>query len=125
MSQSNDTLDVKISALADFAVELWRLQQWAFKSGFEKERGIARHTARKLGSFLTEKGFELCDLTGQPYDPGLSIEVIDTEHDTDSPAGSISIGEMIAPVVFWRGQVIRAGQVVVYHGTTRDQEVTN
>jgi hypothetical protein len=123
VNEVDDTLAVKVSALGDLAVELWRLQRWAFMSGFERERGTARHAARKLGSFLTEKEFELRDLTGQPYDPGLAVEVIDTEHETDSPAGSPTIGEMIAPIVLWRGRVIRTGQVVVCFGTTTDQEV--
>jgi hypothetical protein len=113
VNEVDDSVDVKISAFADLAVEAWRLQRWAFMSGFEKERGIARHTARKLGSFLTEMEFELCDLTGQPYDPGLAVEVIDTEHRADSPVDTPRIAEqvlhqlrarcisMIAPIVLW------------------------
>ena len=122
MNKVDDSVDVKISALADLAVEAWRLQRWAFMSGFEKERGIARHTARKLGSFVTEMEFELCDLTGQPYDPGLALEVIDTEYRADSPVDTPKIAEMIAPIVLWRGRVIRTGQVVVCSGSTVDQE---
>jgi hypothetical protein len=121
----NQTLEVKISDLADVAIECWRLQRWAFASGFEKDRTIARQASRTLSSFLAEMGVEICDLTGQPYDPGLAVEVIDTEDSPDAPIGSANIAEMIAPILFWHGRVIKAGQVVVCRGQKLEREIRN
>ena len=123
MTQTIDTVNVKISTLADLAVELWRLERWAFQSGFERDRSLARHAARKLASFLTGMEFELSDLTGQPYDPGLAVEVIDTEHEGDSADGEPTVAEMLAPIVLWRGRVVRAGQVLIRFDAATIQEV--
>ena len=108
-----------MTALADAAVELWRLQQWAFAAGFEKDRAVARRTARTLDSVLKEAGLELCDLVGHGYDPGLAVEVIDTEYDPDIHTGCTRIHETIAPIVL-RGQVVRTGQVIVCCGPETD-----
>jgi len=125
MTEMDETLDVRISALADLAVELWRLQRWAFASGSEKDRSPARHTVRMLGSFFTELEFELRDLTGQPYDPGLAVEVIDVERESGSLSDSVTVGETLAPIVFWRGRMIRTGRIILRVGAATDQEVLN
>lgn len=109
----NETIQLKISELADLAVEGWRLERWAFMRGFEKDRVVARRTARALDFLLKEAGFELCDLAGQVYDPGLAIEVVDTEGDVEALPGSARIVETIAPIVFWRGQLVKTGQVAI------------
>jgi hypothetical protein len=119
----SETINVKISELAELAIEAWRLQHWAFMSGFERDRTIPRRTTRSLNCFLTEMGFELCDLAGQPYDPGLAVEVVDTERDTNAPMGSAWIGETVSPIVLWRGQMVRTGQVVVRYGPEINQEI--
>jgi hypothetical protein len=110
----NETIDVKISDLTDLAIEAWRLQRWAFMSGFERERTIPRRTTRSLTSFLTDAGFEFCDLSGQPYDPGLAVEVVDTEGDKN--AGSAWISETVSPIVLWHGHMVRTGEVVIRYG---------
>ena len=120
MTEVIDKVGVKISTLADLAVELWRLERWAFQSGFERDRSLARHSARKLASFLTGMEFELSDLAGQPYDPGLAVEVIDTEYEGDSAAVAPTVAEMLAPIVLWRGHVVKAGQVVIRFGASNN-----
>ena len=116
------TVEVGLSPLADLAVDSWRLQQWAFVNGHEKERVVARQASRALSSFLSGIGFETYDLAGQPYDPGLAVEVVDSEEDADALTGSARIQEMLAPIVLRNGELIRAGQVAVSRGTL-NQEV--
>jgi len=69
--QVSETVEMNVTALADAAVELWRLQQWAFTAGFERDRAVARRVVRTLDSVLNAAGFEVCDLVGHVYDPGL------------------------------------------------------
>ena len=102
---------------------LGRLKRWAFRSGYEKERVIARQAARELSSFLSDMEIEVCDLTGQPYSEGLSVELIDFEGDKDACSQSARIVEMLAPIVLWRGRLIKAGQVVVGASLTGNQEM--
>lgn len=105
------TLNVSLSALVELAVEWWRLERWAV--GAEESSPQARHAARRLGRFLAEHGLEVLDVTGRPYEPGLAVEVLDAFEDARLPAGSQVVDEMVAPVVLYRGAVVRHGQVIV------------
>jgi hypothetical protein len=112
----NGAVEVGLSALTDLAVDCWRLQNWAFVRGHEKERVVARQVSRALSSFLSEIGLETCDLAGQPYDPGLAVEVVDSEEDATAPNGSVKIQEMLAPIVLRNGKLVRVGQVALSRG---------
>ena len=101
-----DTLQVPLSSLAELAVDCWRLERWA---AAEEAASHARHVARRLGKFLAERGVTVLDLTGRPYEPGLAVEVLDV---VGSGVAQV-VGEVVAPVVLWRGRVVRHGQVVV------------
>jgi hypothetical protein len=105
------TLNVALSALAELAVEWWRLERWA-GAGLDSAPQ-ARHAARRLGRFLSEHGLEVLDLKGRAYEPGLAVEVLDAFEDASLPAGSQLVDETVAPVVLYRGAVVRHGQVIV------------
>lgn len=105
------TLNVSLSTLAELAVEWWRLERWA--GGSEESSPQARHAARRLGRFLSEHGLEVLDVTGRAYEPGLAVEVLDAFEDTSLPVGSQVVDETVAPVVLYRGAVVRHGQVII------------
>jgi hypothetical protein len=105
------TLPVSLSSLAELAVEWWRLERWA--GGSEDSSPQARHVARRLGRFLSEHGLEVLDVTGRPYEPGLAVEVLDAFEDARLPRGAQVVDETVAPVVLYRGAVVRHGQVIV------------
>ena len=105
------TLDVALSSLAELAVEWWRLERWA--GAAEESSPQARHVARRLGRFLSEHGLEVLDVTGRPYEPGLAVEVLDAFEDARLPPGSQVVDETVAPVVLYRGAVVRHGQVII------------
>ena len=105
------TINVPLASLAELAVEWWRLERWAGES--EDSSPQARHVARRLGRFLNEHGLEVLDVTGRAYEPGLAVEVLDAFEDARLPAGAQVISETVAPVVLFRGAVVRHGQVIV------------
>lgn len=107
------SLEVPLSSLAGLAVEWWRLSRWLAAQRDESQHAHARHLARRLGRFLEERGLTVEDLTGQRYAPGLAVEVLDVLDDESLGAGFELIDETVAPVVMWRGAVVRHGQVVV------------
>ena len=107
-----DTVPVALSSLAELAVEWWRLDRWA-RNGAEGTGAHARHAARRLAKFLSEHGLEVLDVAGRAYEPGLAVEVLDAFGDARLPPGSQVIDETVAPVVLFRGTVVRHGQVVV------------
>ena len=105
-------LDAPLDALAELAVEWWRLERWA--NGPEASAAApARHVARRLGKFLEGRGLSVLDLTGRPHEPGLAVEVIDVLTDARLPRGSELVDETVSPVVLFRGRVVRHGQVIV------------
>jgi hypothetical protein len=106
--QLPDSLEVPLSSLAELAVDWWRLER---RAGSDDAASHARHAARRLGKFLSERGLSVVDLTGRPYEPGLAVEVVDVVGAGDG--GAEVIEETVAPVVLWRGSVVRHGQVVV------------
>lgn len=105
------TLNVALSSLAELAVEWWRLERWA--GGAEESSPQVRHAARRLGRFLNEHGLEVLDVTGHPYEPGLAVEVLDAFEDKHLPPGAQVVDETVAPVILFRGAVVRHGQVVI------------
>jgi hypothetical protein len=105
------TIPVSLDALAELAVEWWRLDRWA--NGTQDGGAHARHAARRLAKFLSEYGLEVLDVSGRAYEPGLAVEVLDSIGDARLPAGSQVVDETVAPVVLFRGTVVRHGQVVV------------
>jgi hypothetical protein len=107
------TLQVTLSSLAELAVEWWRLGRTAGDATAFDSSPQVRHVARRLGKFLSDLGLEVLDVTGRVYEPGLAVEVLDAFEDARLPAGSQVIDETIAPVVLFRGAVVRYGQVVV------------
>src|ERR1700755_1525473 len=105
------TLEVSLSSLAELAVECWRLNGGA--GAPPESPPQARHVARRMKSFLSAHGLEVLDVTGRAYEPGLAVEVLDAYRDASLPAGAKVIEETVAPIVLWRGSVVRHGQVVI------------
>jgi hypothetical protein len=66
-----------------------------------------------MAGFLSAHGLEVLDVTGRAYEPGLAVEVLDAYNDSTLPTGAQLIAETVAPIVLWRGSVVRYGQVVI------------
>jgi hypothetical protein len=108
-----DELGVPLDALIELAIESWRLEHWL--AGLPPEKGTSklRHIARRLQKFLTGRELAALDLTGQKYEPGMAVEVLEVVPDEHAGARGKLIAEMVAPIILWRGRVVRHGQVVV------------
>ena len=107
------TLEVPFASLVELAVEWWRLERWSEAANEDGAAAHARHVARRLAKFLEGRELSVVDVTGRRYEPGLAVEVLDVITDEKLPEGAGVIDETVAPVVTWRGAVVRYGQVVV------------
>jgi hypothetical protein len=109
---TGETFPVPLSALVDLAVEAWRLDRWVAELDSGQSTAAGRFVARRIAHFVAECGIETVDLTGQPYEPGLAVELLGHVQDTTLPTGTVLVDEMVAPLCLWRGKVVRLGQVV-------------
>jgi hypothetical protein len=111
-SQAATTVEVPVSSLVDLAVEAWRLERWMAELGGGASNAAGRFVARRLGAFLSGLGLETVDLTGHRYEPGLALELIGNVSDGTLPPDTVLVDEMVSPLCFWHGKVVRHGQVV-------------
>ena len=113
-------VEVPLSELIQIAVEAWRLERWLMAIADASSSGAVRHVSRRIARFLRDQHLEFRDMTGQPYDPGLAVEVVDVIEEPDGPDGYGLIGETISPMVLWRGTVVSHGQVVTRRRRSTD-----
>jgi hypothetical protein len=112
-----DKLYVPLDALIELAIESWRLEHWLAGLPPEKVASKLRHIARRLQKFLTERELAALDLTGQKYEPGMAVEVLEVLADESLHEHEKLIAEMVAPIILWRGRVVRHGQIVLGEGS--------
>lgn len=112
MSKNDTTIEVTIESLSALAAEAWRLSRWLESFVDPKQVVVGRHVARKMDNFLAELEFTVLDVAGRTYEPGLSVEVLDTIEDPTVPEGEAVVDETVDPIVLWRQSVVRLGKVV-------------
>jgi hypothetical protein len=115
------SMEVPLASLIELAVENWRLERWLAKLDQEESIARGRHVARQLNKFLSERELTVLDLAGQPYEPGLAVEVLDVIREREMPHDAEVIDETVTPIVMWRGTVVQFGQVIIRKGVDRSQ----
>ncbi|MCA1592251.1 MAG: hypothetical protein LC754_06295 [Acidobacteria bacterium] len=110
------TLEVPLSSLVELAIECWRLERRLNNPTGDHSISHARHAARRLNKFLEERELSVLDLAGRGHEPGLALDVLDVIEDESLPQGTEIIEEMVAPIVLWRGAVVRYGQAIIKRG---------
>ena len=113
----SEAVSVPLEQLTRMAIEHWRLVG-AFQNGTGRGNGEAqvRHALRKMGEVLGGMGLEARSLNGVPYDPGLSVRVVDRVAVPSVQKGVEVISETIAPLVLFEGRVVKSAEVVLAVG---------
>jgi hypothetical protein len=109
---TGDSLTLPLSSLVDLAIEAWRLERWLSELDSRQSTAAGRFVARRVADFVAGCGLETVDMTGQPYEPGLAVELLGHVQDATLPPGKVLVDEMVAPLCLWHGKVVRMGQVV-------------
>jgi hypothetical protein len=105
-----ETIECPLEMLSDLSIEAWRLGQWLSK--LDSQSSIGRHVLRKYERFFQDLGFEILDMSGKTYDPGMALDIIDSIHDDTLESGIEIIDETISPIVVFHERVVKHGQVV-------------
>lgn len=113
VKQGND------EGLSTMAVEIWRLKQ-RFESTYDRLNSTTQkkidHSFRKIDDFIDSMGIVIKDYTGQDYNDGLNVEVINIETElehSDHLDTRRYVKEMIEPTIIIQGNLINKGKVIV------------
>jgi hypothetical protein len=114
IAQTHTPQNEQLRFLADVGTGLWRLRQRMVQPGTNRPLEEMRRAFRDLESVwdaLVQAGVEIQDHTNQPYDSGLSIKVIAFQPTPGMAREKII--ETIKPTIYFKGQHIQMGEVVV------------
>lgn len=106
--------------ICEIYVELWKLEQMETLLIDKAQSAAVRRIVRKIREALSEVDIEIIDYVGQPYDPGMLPEVLDIETVESAEGQGDFVAETIEPTLLWRGNVLRAGQVIIRRVTSAD-----
>lgn len=115
-------LPITLKGACVLSVECWRLRRLAEQVMDISAGAGLRHAVRCITDTLLQKGIEVVDFVGRAYDPGIAPKVVEVLEDPDLVDGHAIIEKTIAPTVIWRGCVVRPGQIIVRHATTKSEE---
>lgn len=112
-----EQVTISLSAMITLAIEHWRLAAWVAAAKAVPNAGAARHALRHMEDFLKSAELETRSLDGQSFDPGMAALVVHSEENPRLPEGTTLIMETVAPIVLFRGQVVKSAEVVTSRGT--------
>jgi hypothetical protein len=97
--------------IAELITEIWKITN-VLHSSKELENSVPLNfSIRKIKKMINKNQLELLDLTGQKYDEGISVDVIDKEEGNEK--GYLYISKMIEPIILFKGKVIKYGKVML------------
>ena len=107
-------------AMVDFASETWRFRQTVEQSlsgmdPTDRQRFINHYQwyLRKIQAVLDESGLSIVDLTGERYDVGMAVSVLNLEDFPNYPDAVYTIEQMVAPIIIENGNVRKIGTVML------------
>lgn len=110
--------------LAGFALEVWRLSRLLEQNKDLPNAIGLRYSITKLMQMLDTSGISFVDVTGQPYDAGMALDILDTEGG-NTEGTTPYIKEMIAPIILIGDKFLAHGQAVLERRIREDSEKSN
>lgn len=100
--------------LIDLAVEVWRVSVRIEKVAPEiqevQRKGIET-SLQKLKRHLDRYDLEVVDYTGQKYNEGLNLDVLNVEKDASVTVPTVK--ETVEPTVLHKGQVVKKAKIIL------------
>lgn len=113
-----DVFDVK-ELVSSLAIEIWRLEKRIDKAknslinSLNKESVYILDQMQRIKDVFKKQEIEFCEHTGTAYNDGLSLKVLHVEEVDGLPKGKMQVIETVKPSVYFKGQVIFYGEVIV------------
>lgn len=103
---------LSMDLIASLAIELWRLEKRIDKVKNTVDISITDQFQR-IKDMLGKQDIEICEHTGMDYNDGMSVKVLHVDEVDNLPPGNMRITETVKPSVYYKGQVISHGEVIV------------
>ena len=110
---------LSMDLISTLSIELWRLDKRIDKVKSTIDSSITDQFQR-IKDMLRKQEIEICEHTGTDYNDGMSVKVLHVEEVNNLPLGKMKIIETVKPSIYYRGQVISHGEVIV--GKSKDKE---
>lgn len=98
------------------ATEVWRLKKALTAVPGIPNGNTFTISIERLEDALGSLKLEIHDPCGEAYDEGMTVSVSLFEKSTALPEGVKRIAETISPSVYWNGQLLQVGKVIVEIG---------
>lgn len=124
---TKEEVDIR-DLVSSLGVEVWRLEKrlGLAKDGAGKvENSSVLDQLQRMKDIFKKQEIEIREYTGSFYNDGLSLKVLHVEEIDNVPAGKMQIIETIKPSVYFKGQVIFHGEVIVGKSRENKKEPEN
>jgi len=113
MADQKDLIELPRSIIATLALEIWRLWRTVENKESHANSVNLRYSIRKMKEALEVQGCSFIDLTGEIYDAGMAVDIIETEGERKDGVTDLIIKEMVAPIILFGGVLLTHGQVIL------------
>jgi hypothetical protein len=109
---------VDLSSVVDVAVEVWRLEDRVkrLQSAAGRQDPSIAFSIDKIQHVLREIGIEARGYTGQPYNEGMSLDVLTFDYPVEEKPTNRIVQETVSPAIFFDGTLHKMAQVIVGKG---------
>ena len=111
-------MEVNKEVIIGIAIESWRFrrvfERLLTKLEVEEQhryRNQLRWFEKQLEEFLTQIGWQIVDVEGQPFDPGMAATPLNIE-DFDSE-DSLMVDQMLEPIIMGKDGLVKTGTVTL------------
>lgn len=121
MSQNKNTYDAN-ELVSSLAIEIWRLEKRIDKikdlimQETDKNSNSVLDQLQRVKDIFKRQEIEVHDHTGEGYNDGMSVNPLHIEEVDSLLAGEMKIIETVKPSVYFKGQIISHGEVIVGKG---------
>ena len=111
-------MEVNKDVIIGIAIETWRFRQVIERlltklEADERQRykNQLRWFEKKLEEFLVQIGWQIIDVEGQPFDPGMAATPLNIE-DFESK-DSLMVNQMLEPIIMGKDGLVKTGTVTL------------
>ena len=111
-------MDVDKDIIINITIETWRFRRVCERlltrldaGDQQRYKNQLRWFEKKLEEFLTEVGWQIVDVEGHPFDPGIAATPLNIE-DFDAE-DSLIVDQMLEPIIMGNEGLVKTGTVTV------------